>query len=182
MLCVGSGCHWQGELESVCSSNFKTIYWWQSLAISLFLKKTKPMAFWWKRQLRLLVTDYLLRFSLKSKDLPSTLNLYVNVLVMEAKGQDKNMICLQYDNDCFPAGVLTALIFDHHALPLQKRFGDERLLWSSSDCNQDQYRWNLWVDDPNIGLYNLHVADPDVWQEGDGSHWPKYVQNSHCYS
>jgi hypothetical protein len=57
--------------------------------------------------------DYLARFSLKSKDLSSTLNFYVNVLGMEAKGlQDENMICLRYGNDCFPAGVPTTLIFD----------------------------------------------------------------------
>jgi hypothetical protein len=34
---------------------------------------------------------------------------------MEANAQDENMICLRYDNGCFPAGVPTTFIFDHHA-------------------------------------------------------------------
>ena len=56
--------------------------------------------------------DFLARFSLKSKDLTSTYNFYTSVLGMEAKAQDEKMVCLRYDNDCFPNGVPTTLVFD----------------------------------------------------------------------
>lgn len=56
--------------------------------------------------------DFLARFALKSQDLASTFDFYANVLGMEAKAQDDEMLCLRYDNECFSSGVPTTLIFD----------------------------------------------------------------------
>lgn len=56
--------------------------------------------------------DFLSRFSLKSKDLESTSTFYTSVLGMVAKAQDDEAVCLRYDNDCFPWGIPTTLIFE----------------------------------------------------------------------
>jgi catechol 2,3-dioxygenase-like lactoylglutathione lyase family enzyme len=55
--------------------------------------------------------DFLSRFSLKSRDLVDTHAFYSTILGMDAKGIDKDMVCLRYDMKDFP-GVPTTLVFE----------------------------------------------------------------------
>jgi catechol 2,3-dioxygenase-like lactoylglutathione lyase family enzyme len=55
--------------------------------------------------------DFLSRFSLQSRDLVDTHAFYSTILGMDAKGMDKDMVCLRYDMEDFP-GVPTTLVFE----------------------------------------------------------------------
>jgi catechol 2,3-dioxygenase-like lactoylglutathione lyase family enzyme len=55
--------------------------------------------------------DFLSRFSLQSRDLVGTHAFYSTILGMDAKGLDKDMVCLRYDMQDFP-GVPTTLVFE----------------------------------------------------------------------
>ncbi|KAG7354262.1 glyoxalase/bleomycin resistance protein/dioxygenase [Nitzschia inconspicua] len=56
--------------------------------------------------------DFFARLALKSNNLTETFQFYTDLLGMDCKAQDEKMICLRYENDCFPSGVPTTLVFE----------------------------------------------------------------------
>lgn len=56
--------------------------------------------------------DFFARFSLRSRDLDATRHFYTAVVGMKLCLGDENVAILRYDNECFPSGVPTTLVFE----------------------------------------------------------------------
>jgi catechol 2,3-dioxygenase-like lactoylglutathione lyase family enzyme len=68
--------------------------------------------------------DFFARFCLRSNNLAATSKFYSEMLGMDIKAQDDQMLCVRYDNDNFPSstfGVATTLVFVADATtPIEK--------------------------------------------------------------
>jgi catechol 2,3-dioxygenase-like lactoylglutathione lyase family enzyme len=85
--------------------------------------------------------DLLARIAFKSNNLQSTHQFYTDILGMDAKAQDDDMVCLRYDNACFKGGVPTTLVFEKEIGEIHVGDCFDHFVIATKTSIEDLYSW-----------------------------------------